>query len=403
MPSPIDLKDIKEQTGYLTYSRDVVHSYSKGIGKLLDLFINHIDVAIQAKKNGKEVVWVERAPLMLMYACGAIPIAITDIARLGKMESIRTAEEFFHIPAETCAMVKEKIGGFYGYRHAPCKKIVLGRNICEPAFAASTLMKEFGYETHIFDIIEKPRRDTEGSVEFAKKKYEEELEKLSLWISGKPFDKEALHSAMIRANRINKKTHYILEMQHKHPTYMKSLPSMLLISGRDGYYGQPEAYEAVVDEIIAEFEALPEGTYNEKRVKLLWSGGRGIDFSVYNAVDVSGGYITRWNIVGSGSRPFDEDIDPLEAYLEHNFTGRNSRGMKEVNELDERIFHESGAAGVIIYLTQGCTHLVIGREVRRKYLNDKNIPTLFLSGTAQIGEATGQIMTRIKAFIEMLS
>lgn len=400
--SPLELKDITEQTGYLEYSKNVVHSYSPAIGRLLDLFIHHIDVALEEGEKGKVVVWVERAPLKLMYACGAIPIAITDIARLGKMEHIHMAEEFFQIPAETCAMVKEKIGGFYGYRHSACKKIVLGQNICEPALGASSLMKEFGYETRIFDVEERPMKTPEGQKK-AGEKYLSEVEKLSQWISGKPFDKERLSVELIRANRIADKVKRIMELQKEHPTYMKSLPSMIMISGRDGYYGQPEKYEEILDELIREFEALKEGSYAEKKVKLLWTGGRGIDFSVYNAVDVSGGQIVSWNIVGSGTKKYDETIDPLDAFIDFTYGAKRAGGMKVMNESDEKKFREVKADGVIIYLTQGCTHLVIGREVRRQYLNDKNIPTLFLSGTAQIGEATGQVMTRVKAFIEMLS
>jgi benzoyl-CoA reductase/2-hydroxyglutaryl-CoA dehydratase subunit BcrC/BadD/HgdB len=41
--------------------------------------------------------------------------------------------------------------------------------------------------------------------------------------------------------------------------------------------------------------------------------------------------------------------------------------------------------------------------MKRIHMNKLGIPTLSLAGTAQIGEITGQTMTRLKAFIEMLS
>lgn len=398
-----DINDIKEQTGYLIYSRDVVHRYSPAIGKLLDLFMDHLEDAFEAKRNGKEVVWVDFLHPTFIYACGAIPISIPDMARLGSMETMKQAEEFFQIPAETCSMVKSKIGGFYKYKDAPVKKAVFGSFACEPQFGVTALMESYGYDTFVFDIIRKPANATEEQTALAKKRYRRELEKAAKWINGKGVDLDILQKEMARNNRIHSKTDRLQELQKLHPTYMRSLPSMLLISAREGYYGQPERYEEILEELIAEFEALPSGSYCGKVVNLAWSGARGVDFSVFNAIDALGGCITGWNIAGSGEKRYKENKDPLEAYIDYAMGGRSTISMKEKRKQDEALFLKSNAAGIILYLTQGCTHQTIAREISRRYLSEKGIPTLALNGTAQIGEATGQVMTRVKAFIEMLS
>lgn len=399
----MDIKDITEQKGYLIYSRDVVHSHSKAICKLLNFFMNHLEEAFEAKRRGENVILYDRIQPAFIYACGAIPIDMTDIARLGKMDAIRQAEEFFQVPAETCAMVKAKIGGFYNYKDSPCKKVLLGSTSCEPTFAAATLMNSFGYDTCVCDIIQNPVECSEEQKQRILEKYREELQKISMWISGREIDEERLHEELVRAERIRTKTDHLLELQRKHPAYMRALPAMLVESGSRGYYGQPERFEAVIDEIIEEFEALKDNEYNDHPIQIMWSGVRGVDFSVFNTIDFYGGCITGWNIPGSGGKHYDKNLSSLDAYIRYSMGDREAIGMRAASELDEEMFRQSGAAGIILYITQGCTHRTISQEVRRRYLNEKHIPTLALSGAAQIGEATGQVMTRIKAFLEMLS
>lgn len=67
----IELKDIKEQTGYLIYSKEVVHKHFKAIQRFLDFVLHHIDTANErAKAEVKDLmkIWIQWKPV-LITAC----------------------------------------------------------------------------------------------------------------------------------------------------------------------------------------------------------------------------------------------------------------------------------------------------------------------------------------------
>ncbi|MGN0328873.1 MAG: 2-hydroxyacyl-CoA dehydratase [Lachnospira sp.] len=400
-----DLSQIKEQLDYLEYSKNVVHRHSKAVGKLLDLFRDHFDNAIKqiSEPGGKQVVLTDFFPQILMYVADCVPLSVADLARLGTSTDIQNAEKYFQIPPETCPMLKSKIGGLYMLRDKPVKKSVLGHYICEPHVGAMSLMDTYGYETYWIDGLKKFAGDDKDRYKLVVDKYRDEIRNLFYWINGKAYDEDRFRKVLKDDNRIHSKVDKIMEFQKKFPSYMKSLPSMMMISGRGGYYGQPEAFEEILDELIEEFENLKEGEYNEKLVKLTWAGVRGVDFSVYNALDVSGGVVVAWTIAGSDSRYYDEEKDPLESFIEYNMGNINNSSMEDAAKREEDLYKKSGSDGVLIYGTLGCTNFTINREISRRYLSEQGIPTLAIQGTPLIGESTGQLLTRIKAFIEMLS
>lgn len=399
-----DIKKMKEQKDYLIYNRDFVHSYSKAVRHLIDFAMNHKDRAFElGKEQGKEVIGFGANCWPIAYACDVIPLSPPDLVRQGSMATTLKAEEFFQIPAETCYMIKAILGAYYDLKDSSCRRIVASSMRCEPHLTVASMMENYGYQTCIMDDVKRPLGGVESRYDEVMKKYRVEFERLAKWLTGKEIDKEKLHGELVRANRIHDKLQYILKLQKRHPSYMRTLPTLVLFSGSDHFYGQPEEYEKIVDEIILELEALQENEYNDKLVKLMWSGVRGVDFSVYNAVDVSGGCVCGWNLPNSGKQRYDESMDPVDACIKYALEGKYTGSLEKACRQDEEMFRDCGAKGVILYLTLGCTINTIKVETRRRYLNDRNIPTLVLSGTAQIGETTGQVLTRLKAFVEMLS
>jgi benzoyl-CoA reductase/2-hydroxyglutaryl-CoA dehydratase subunit BcrC/BadD/HgdB len=57
----------------------------------------------------------------------------------------------------------------------------------------------------------------------------------------------------------------------------------------------------------------------------------------------------------------------------------------------------------VLYGYIGCSFASVDREMWRNYFHQKGIPSINLEGSYQTGAPTGQLMTRVKAFIEMLS
>jgi benzoyl-CoA reductase/2-hydroxyglutaryl-CoA dehydratase subunit BcrC/BadD/HgdB len=63
----------------------------------------------------------------------------------------------------------------------------------------------------------------------------------------------------------------------------------------------------------------------------------------------------------------------------------------------------ANARGIIFYGYFECSFVSVDFEVMKDCSNRKGIPSLILEGSFQVGAPTGQVMTRIKAFMEMFS
>ncbi|MGN0427670.1 MAG: 2-hydroxyacyl-CoA dehydratase [Agathobacter sp.] len=399
-----DLKGVTEQKGYLRYSRDVIHPHSVAAQKLINLVINHFDVAFEKARNGKQVIWHNAPGRPLIYACDTIPLDLADLGRYGNDAYIAEAERFFQIPAETCAMVKAVAGGLYQYKDEKITKIVDNGLRCEPEITILSTLDGYGYDCFMMETYQRPLDNDEKRIRLVEQAYRNEYERIAKWLTGRDIDKEKLREELVRTNRIRSKVRQLLEIEKKHNTYYRTIPTFLAYNGVDSYYGQPEEYENIIDEMIEEISTLSEGEYHdESLVKLIWSGARGVDFSVYNTVDIAGGTIAGWNLPANLYSDYDTSIDPVDALVQFEVKSGRSNNMEEACQFDADLAQSVGAKGEILFLTLGCTLLTVPSEMKRVHLNHIGIPTLSLAGTAQIGEITGQTMTRLKAFIEMLS
>lgn len=400
----LSLKDVKEEEDYIIYSRDVMHKHSKAIGDMLDLFRNHLKVIAEAKKSGREVILHVFADPSLIYACGGIPVDISNAARLSTRADYKVIEDMFQIPSENCPMCKGVMSGIYNNRGV-FDKLLLGSSGCENFYALKTYAKEYGYRTYVMEETALPRNGAEERAMLARDHFKTEIDRVGKFINGKGLDLDKLAEEIERANRLCDKVKHLRELQKKHRRYMGALPTMLVLSGRYGYYGQPERYEQCLDNIIAEFESLAEGSYNEDCTEIIWSGVRGVDFAVYVVMDLLGVFISEWTVAGAGDKKYSVDVNPLDSYTDFVLgTGNTgSGGIESECRYVEDLYTKSGASGAFIYITQTCVHYMMGMETRKEYLNARGIPTLALAGTVQVGEPNGQMLTRVKAFIEMIS
>ena len=73
--------------------------------------------------------------------------------------------------------------------------------------------------------------------------------------------------------------------------------------------------------------------------------------------------------------------------------------MKYINEQLEL----TKAKGVIFYGYVGCSYSGVEHEILRADLKERGISSLSIQGTFQVGPPSGQLLTRVSAFVEMLS
>jgi benzoyl-CoA reductase/2-hydroxyglutaryl-CoA dehydratase subunit BcrC/BadD/HgdB len=396
--------NFKNQQEYLAYNRDAV-SYSPALQKLNDLAVYGIDDLTAEAKKGKNVVWSGTASTKsaFVYACGASPLSIADFGRFKDEGAIELAEDFFQIPEEACSQMKTALGEFYMHRDDTVKRVVHNARGCEPFNQVFEYLKDFDYDVFTLDMGYLPKHDSERSVQY-RKHYEEEYRRLAKWISGKPLDEQKLWEEMKCVNRIMRKIRTVLNLRKLHPDYMKSLSTILMFLGSDHFYGKKEEYEEMLDMLIEEMSALKLGDFHDSKIYLIWTGGRSVEYGIFQSIEESGGAILGWGVSNDLETNYDLNKEPMEAFMDSLLGDKNATGSSEdICKVLERQIEEFEAKGLIMYGFMGCSFSSVGRELMREYFKKREFPVLSLLGTYKAGEPSGQVITRVKAFMEMIA
>lgn len=338
----------------------------------------------------------------LIYSLGVIPLASTELGRLGSIEAMSIAEDNFQLPRECCSMVKTLLGEFYLRKDSIVKKVVT--NIfCEPLKMLYDVIEKYGFDIKLIDQGTNVGSADSERYENLFKHYVEEIQDVARWLTGHEIDEDKLGAEIKRYNRVLKKAFEFLKLKKKHPKYVLSLPTVIVILGSAHYFGKPDEYEAALDELIDELKSLGDDEYNDKVVPILWSGARGQEFGVYQAIDEAGGSILGWASAPRLNSYFDESIPPLESFINYQLTGLVGSKTADGYPFVEAEIKRSGAKGILQYGYIGCSTTGISSELTRKYFHNRGIPSMELFGSYQVGAPSGQLITRVKAFIEMLA
>jgi benzoyl-CoA reductase/2-hydroxyglutaryl-CoA dehydratase subunit BcrC/BadD/HgdB len=85
--------------------------------------------------------------------------------------------------------------------------------------------------------------------------------------------------------------------------------------------------------------------------------------------------------------------------LDYFVTGSPVNQIKYI----EKMIEETGSKGMFFYTYIGCPYGGMHVELFRNHFHQKGVPSSFLEGSWQVGAPSGQLLTRVRAFVEMLS
>nr|WP_294576922.1 2-hydroxyacyl-CoA dehydratase family protein [uncultured Rhodopila sp.] len=395
---------LDSQLSYIEETRKA-HGYSRAVDRLFDLVLSYVYDHEASWQEGKNVIWTSAPLFPVFYANDVLPIPISELGRLGSADALTAAEDTFHLPKESCSMVASILGEFYLRSGRTPPRLVVYNGQCEPLNLGWELLKDQGFDVFRIEAVNRPNvADDAARVAQLQSFFIDDIKQVSLWLTGKQIDENRLAAEIKRANRIIGKLRRILRLRLHNPLYLRSLATMYTLAGLSTYFGKPEAYEDVLDELIEEFEAnaaapIPTG----KLVRLAWVGGRGQEFGVYKTIDDAGGAVTAWHNADDWTRDYREDLPPLEAYADFIITGRTLGSPVRQQQRIEEFLPEFGAQGILFYGYIGCSFGSVHREIQADYFHCQGVPSIFLEGSFQVGPASGQILTRVRAFIEMLT
>jgi len=400
-------KELECQLAYIEQSKHD-HRYSPAVIKIYDLALSYVEDAEEHARNGGRAAWatgIWDAPLF--YALDIVPISFTELGRLGSADAMTLAEDYFQFPKETCSMVSALLGEWYLRLNHPVKDIVVFNSACEPLNIGWDLIAAEGYNLYRVEAVNRPRDNDPDRLAEQLQFLVDELADLAIRLTGKPLDPARLEHEIKRVNRIIGKARQIIELRKHNPLYIKSLATMFLLMGTGHYFGKPEEFEATLDLLIEELKVadyIPSS--RGEIVPLAWIGGRGQEFGVYKTVDDCGGAITAWSTPNSWTHEWPDDDDPLKAMARHilGTTGGHVIGSP-VHRLKriEQLVEEYGAKGILFYSYVGCSFAGVHQEIQRDHFHKLGIPSIGLEGSFQVGPPSGQLLTRVRAFVEMLS
>ncbi|HWR56081.1 MAG TPA: 2-hydroxyacyl-CoA dehydratase family protein [Negativicutes bacterium] len=403
----MDIEDIRSQREYVDHCKKV-HSYSPAVNKILDLSASYIPDAEKAYRDGgKQAVWCNAIgwQVPLVYALDTIPVSFSEMGRLSDKETMLISEDYYQFPVETCSMVKCTVAQWHLRRNTSTINRILGNSsACEPYNLAWEIMKREGYDVYNNDVVYRGPTVEGKRLEDLISFLEEQIYDIAEWLTGsREIDEEKLRLEIQRKNRLLEKMRTILELRRKHPFYVRSLATILMLNvGLNSYFGKPEEYEEALDLLREELENAPVNeTDLQKVIPLVWAGGTGQEFGIYEAIDEAGGAL-----LGLRSVPFKlyrEDVPPVESLARWVYDNAGAgAGVYARNVLEHEV-NRLNARGIILYGYIGCSFASVDREMWRKYFHERGIASINLEGSFQTGAPSGQVMTRVKAFIEMLS
>lgn len=392
------------QLEHIEYSKQQ-HSYSKAVNQLFDLALTYIEDGEKGDALGHKAAWTQgvfEAPLF--YACDTVPLSAIDLGRLSSRNSVQVAEEIFDLPKETCSMISVLLGEWFLRRNSSVKRVVAFNNACEPFNMGYELIKEHGFQVYRVEGAIRPKQNHDGRYEKVVKFIEGELADLAVWLTGKPLDEDRMKLEIKRMNRILHKVRTIMDLRLKNPLYIKSLATMFMLMGSGHYFGKPQEFEAVLDQLIEELKTSDIITSSlGKVVPLTWIGARGLEFGVYKAVDDCGGALLSWFTPNPYDKNWREDVPPLESMahyiLDYFLVGSPVHQIKGI----EKMIEDSSSKGIFFYHYVGCAFGGVHVEIFRDYFRKMGIPSINLDGCFQVGAPSGQLLTRVRAFIEMFS
>jgi len=405
-PSLLRTSDaLESQLAYIQQTRRD-HHYSKAVQTLFDLVTGYIPNCEAAWRAGEPAAWMSGGVWSpLFYACGTLPISINEMGRLGSAEALTAAEDYYHLPKESCPMVGGVLGEFYLRLGRTVKRLATYNAMCEPLNIAWELLKDEGFDIYRVEALNRPNaHDDPERVALMEQYLERDILGLSVWLQGHPVDDRILAVEIRRINRLFRKVRKILKLRLKNPFYLRSLATMYVILGTAHYFGKPGVYEEMLDGLIEELESSPEvPSPTGKIVRLAWVGGRGQEFGVYKAIDDAGGAITQWHTPDEWTKDYREDLPPLAAYADYIISARmGGSPIRRLKNIEENM-SVYGARGILFYSYVGCSFGGIHKEIQRDFFQKRGVPSIALEGSFQVGPPTGQLLTRIRAFIEMFS
>jgi len=361
---------------------------------------------VAARKAGRKVVgtFCVYVPEEVVMAVDAIPIALCG----GSAFTVPFAEKTF--PRDICPLVKSTLGMAFSKTcpYGPILDMMVGETTCDVKKKTWEILAD-----PTFHVMEVPQKKEAIDVELWRKAVREFKDKVEE-IVGRKVEPQRLAAATGVMNAKRRALQRLTELRKASPPPISGLDALAVMQG--AFNDEPVRYTEHVNILNAELEqrvAARVSPFAKGAKRVMISGCPSVmgNWKVHYLVESSGAAIVA-DETCTGSRYFENLVDETACDLDGQLTALADRYL-EVNcscftpnmeRLDavKKMATDFAVDGVVQYVLQYChTYNVEAMRVEGA-LKEIGKPSLKIV-TDYSEEDTGQLRTRIEAFIEQLA
>ena len=360
---------------------------------------------VAARAAGRKVVgtFCVYVPEELAMAVDAIPIALCG----GSQLTVPFAEKSF--PRDICPLVKSTLGMAFAKicPYGPILDYMVGETTCDVKKKTWEILAD-----DTFHVMEVPQKKEAVDVELWRRSVREFRDKMEA-LTGKKVTKEHLAESVRVMNDKRRALQRLAELRKADPPPLSGLDALVVMQG--ALNDEPVRFTENLVRLNAELAArvkrgtspFPAGT---KRIMVSGCPSVAGNWKLHHLIESSGATVVA-DETCTGSRYFEHLVDDAagldgqidaiaDRYLRINcscFTPNNER-LDDV----KRLARDFRADGVVQYVLQYChTYNVEAMRVEGA-LKETGVPSLKVV-TDYSEEDSGQLRTRIEAFLEQLA
>lgn len=374
------------------------------------------DEFVDARKAGflKAKEFKEKGGKLAGCLCSYTPSEIMEAAGVATVGLCGTSNEVIPdaekvLPKNLCPLIKSTYGFAYTQKcpYTYFSDIIIGETTCDGKKKMYELLNDIK-ETYILHLPQSQERPYAKDiwyeeVKLLKEKMEEKF--------GVEVTDEKLREAVKRRNRLRKAMCEMYQLQENCPPAIKGTEMMMALQQGTFTFDVEQQIENVEKKVKDAKEAYERGEYpvpkSAKRILLTGCPSGGVIQKVGMVIEDNGGVIVCLDDC-SGERTnkllVDEDADDILRAISDRYLAINCSVMT-TNEgrLDntKNMIEKYKVDGVIEVVLQACHTFNVEAELMKNMVEDMEIPYMKLE-TDYSTTDSGQIETRIAAFIEML-
>lgn len=374
------------------------------------------DEFVDARKTGflKAKEFKEKGGKLAGCLCSYTPSEIMEAAGVATVGLCGTSNEVIPdaekvLPKNLCPLIKSTYGFAYTQKcpYTYFSDIIIGETTCDGKKKMYELLNDIK-ETYILHLPQSQERPYAKDiwyeeVKFLKEKMEEKF--------GVEVTDEKLREAVKRRNRLRKAMCEMYQLQENCPPAIKGTEMMMALQQGTFTFDVEQQIENVEKKVKDAREAYERGEYpvpkSAKRILLTGCPSGGVIQKVGMVIEDNGGVIVCLDDC-SGERTnkllVDEDADDILRAISDRYLAINCSVMTTNEgrlENTKNMIEKYKADGVIEVVLQACHTFNVEAELMKNMVEDMGIPYMKLE-TDYSTTDSGQIETRIAAFIEML-